>query len=255
MERTPVLFTGHGSPMNAIEDNPFTREWERVGRALPRPKAILSVSAHWFTPGTLVSDVARNRTIHDMYGFPDALYRVRYDAPGAPEVAARVAALLGPACTPNGDWGLDHGTWSVLRRLYPQADIPVLQLSVDQNLAPRDHFRLGQALRPLRDEGVLVFASGNVVHNLGMVGWDMMGGFPWADAFDQYIRDAVTGHRFEAAVDYHAAGQAARLAVPTMDHFAPLLYALGAADENEPVTVFNDARTMGSMSMTGYLFT
>ena len=171
MQRTPVLFVGHGSPMNAIENNDFTRAWEELGRKLPRPSAILSVSAHWFTGGTLVSTVDMNRTIYDMYGFPDALYRVRYDAPGAPEVAARVLALLVRDAKPSGDWGLDQGTWSVLCRMYPQADIPVLQLSVDRNLTPAAHYRLGQALAPLRDEGVMIFASGNVVHNLGLVSW------------------------------------------------------------------------------------
>lgn len=254
MQCAPVLFIGHGSPMNAIEDNIYTREWERLGQALPRPDAILSVSAHWFTGGTLVSTVAQNRTIHDMYGFPEALYRVRYDAAGAPQVAARVQALLGEAAKPSDAWGLDHGTWSVLCRMYPKADIPVLQLSVSRDLSPAEHFRLGQALAPLRKENVMVFASGNVVHNLGMVGWDMAGGFPWADAFDQYIKEAVTQGDFARAVDYRAAGQPARLAVPTMDHFAPLLYALGAAEGGGAPEVVCDARVMGSLSMTGYLF-
>lgn len=254
MQRTPVLFVGHGSPMNAIEHNEYTATWEALGRRLARPAAILSVSAHWFTGGTLVSTLAQNRTIYDMYGFPEALYRVRYDAPGATEVAARVLTLLGRDVKPSEDWGLDHGTWSVLCRMFPKADIPVLQLSVNRNLTPAEHFRLGQALAPLREENVLVFASGNVVHNLGMVNWGMQGGFPWADAFDRYIRDALTEADPERVLDYRAAGQPARLSVPTMDHFAPLLYALGAAGEGAQPEVFNDARVVGALSMTGYLF-
>ncbi len=254
MQRAPALFVGHGSPMNAIEDNPFTREWARLGQTLPRPAAILAVSAHWFTGGTLVSSLPQNKTIHDMYGFPEALYRIRYDAPGAPDVAARVQTLLGQAVRPSAEWGLDHGAWSVLRRMYPAADIPVLQLSVERNLTAAQHYRLGQALAPLRNENVMVFASGNVVHNLGMVSWGMEGGLPWADTFDRYIRDAILQHDYAHAMDYRAAGSAARLAVPTMDHFAPLFYALGAAGEGENATVFNDARVMGSLSMTGYLF-
>lgn len=254
MQRTPVLFVGHGSPMNAIEHNEYTATWEALGRRLTCPAAILSVSAHWFTGGTLVSTVAQNRTIYDMYGFPEALYRIRYDAPGAPEVAARVLRLLGRDAKPSEDWGLDHGTWSVLCRMFPQADIPVLQLSVNRNLTPAEHFRLGQALAPLREENILVFASGNVVHNLGMVNFGMQGGFPWADAFDRYIRDALTEADPARVLDYRAAGQPARLSVPTMDHFAPLLYALGAAGEGAQPEVFNDARVVGALSMTGYLF-
>lgn len=255
MQRAPALFVGHGSPMNAIEDNSFTREWERLGQALPRPAAILAISAHWFTGGTLISDVAQNQTIHDMYGFPEALYRIRYDAAGAPDVAARVQSLLrGRGAQLSGEWGLDHGAWSVLRRMYPRADIPVLQLSVDRNLTAAQHYRLGQALAPLRDDNIMVLASGNVVHNLGMVSWSMEGGFPWADSFDRTIRDAVLQRDFDRAMNYRDAGGAARLAVPTMDHFAPLFYALGAAAEGETATVFNDARVMGSLSMTGYLF-
>ena len=252
--RMPMLFAGHGSPMNAIENNAFTREWQRIGKALPTPKAILSVSAHWYTAGTLVSDVRENRTIYDMYGFPDALYRVAYPAKGAPALAARTRALLALNASLNGDWGLDHGTWSVLTHLFPKADIPVFQLSVNRRLTAQEHFTLGQALRPLREEGVMILASGNVVHNLALVSWQAEGGFPWADAFDMAIRDAVRQGAFDQAVDYQALGDAARKAVPMMDHYAPLLYALGAADAGEPLAVFNDARVLGSLSMTGYLF-
>ena len=254
MKRAPVLFVGHGSPMNALEDNPFTARWKALGEALPRPQAIVAVSAHWFTPGTLVSHTQTNRTIYDMYGFPDALYRMRYDAPGAPELARQTRELLGGGATLSDAWGLDHGSWSVLAHLYPKADIPVFQVSVNRDLAPQAQFDLGRALRPLRDENVMIFASGNVVHNLGMVSWDTPGGFGWADEFDLAVRNAVVAREFDRAVAYRALSPSARLAVPTADHYAPLLYALGASDGNDTVTVFNDARVMGSLSMTGYLF-
>lgn len=254
MQRTPVLFVGHGSPMNAIENNPYTKTWQALGQALPRPKAILSVSAHWYTMSTLVSNVRENRTIYDMYGFPDALYRLSYPAKGAPETAARTAALLGGTAALSGDWGLDHGTWSVLTHMFPKADVPVFQLSVNRRLTMREHYALGQALLPLREEGVMIFASGNVVHNLSLVDWKNPNGFSWADAFDAYIRDAVLAREHEKVIDYLALGEPSRLSVPTMDHFAPLLYALGATQDDDTPSVFNDARTLGSLSMTGYRF-
>lgn len=254
MHQAPALFVGHGSPLNAIQDNLFTQAWRSLAASFPRPLAIVAVSAHWFTEGTKVSDVEENRTLYDMTGFPDALYRVVYGAPGAPALAAAICGLLGMAAAPDSRWGLDHGAWSVLTHLYPGADIPVLQVSVDRSADTKTQFALGKALGALRREGVMVLGSGNVVHNLGCVDWQNPGGYPWADSFDAYIRDAVVARDFSRAVDYRKAGDAARLAVPTMDHFAPLLYALGAADEHDTLTVFNDARTMGSLSMTGYLF-
>ena len=255
MQRMPVLFAGHGSPMNAIEENPFTKTWRELAPRLGKPKAILSVSAHWFVSGVRVSDAEAQRTIHDMYGFPETLYQVRYDAPGAPDVARRALALLGPAARPDRTWGLDHGTWSVLRHLYPAADVPVFQVSVDADATPARHFALGQTLAPLRDEGVLIFASGNVVHNLGLVRWGAEGGMDWAEEFDGCIRRNVEARAFEKAVAFREAGPSARLAVPTPDHFAPLLTALGAADADaDEITVFNAACVYGSLSMTGYLF-
>ena len=255
MQRSPVFFIGHGSPMNAIEDNAFTREWQRIGASLPRPKAILSVSAHWFTEGTRVSTAAENRIIYDMYGFPEALYRVTYPAPGTPATAARALQLLGGRAEADPSWGLDHGSWSVLKHLYPAADVPVFQVSVNYALTPEEHFAVGRALQPLREEGVLILASGNVVHNLGRVSWGQEGGYPWADTFDAAIRDAVRAGDFARAVHYPELGEPARLAVPTPDHYAPLLVALGAADPADALQVSNDARTMGSLSMTSYLFT
>lgn len=254
MERMPALFAGHGSPMNAIEDNPFTRRWEALGTELPRPKAILSVSAHWFTAGTKVADDPAPETIYDMYGFPEALYKIIYNAPGAPLLAREAQMLVGDACKIDNAWGLDHGTWSVLCRMYPKADIPVFQLSVNAHATPQQHFELGRRLRPLREKGVMIFGSGNIVHNLAKVSWGMAGGFPWADEFDAYIKRHILAKNFEKAVQYQQAGASAALSFTTLDHYAPLLYVLGAADEADEITVFNDARTMGSLSMTGYIF-
>jgi 4,5-DOPA dioxygenase extradiol len=254
MNRLPVLFAGHGSPMNAIEDNPFSRSWTELGKRLPRPEAILSVSAHWFTSGTRVSDTPAPKMVYDMYGFPDALYKVQYPAPGSPRVAGLVRELLGDGVQIDNAWGLDHGTWSVLRRLYPLADVPVVQLSVDRHASMQEHFAMGEALRPLRERGVLIFGSGNIVHNLARVSWDMDGGYPWADAFDAYIKRSILSRDFESAIRYEQAGPSAAYAFESPDHYAPLLYVLGAADARDEATVFNEARVNGSISMTSYLF-
>ena len=254
MDRMPTLFIGHGSPMNAIEDNRFSDTWKKLGKQLPKPQAILSVSAHWFTNGTLVTNDPAPKMIYDMYGFPDALYKVQYNAPGSPRFAARARELIGEDVQFDTSWGLDHGSWSVLRRLFPQADIPVFQLSVDKNAAPEAHFAIGRMLRPLREEGVLILGSGNIVHNLSKVNWQMDGGYPWAEAFDGYIRDAVVNRNTDAVLHYQQAGDAASLSFRWLDHYAPMLYALGAADASDRITIWNEACTMGSMSMTSYLF-
>jgi len=253
MERMPALFVGHGSPMNAIEDNSFTRQWAQLEKRLPRPRAILSVSAHWFTPGTRVSDDPAPRTVYDMYGFPEALYRVEYHPAGSPDLAGRTIDLIRRYVTVDNSWGIDHGTWSVLKRIFPKADIPVVQLSVDQGASPEDHFRIGQELRVLRDEGILILGSGNVVHNLGMIQWDLNGGFPWAETFDHVIRDRILSGDFKGVQQYQDI-PGAELAVPYPDHFFPLLYALGAAAPEDRVTTLNDACVLGSLSMTSYLF-
>lgn len=254
MSRMPALFVGHGSPMNAIEKNAFSDVWIALGEGLPKPEAILSISAHWFTRGTRINNAQAPRMIYDMYGFPDALYRVIYPAPGSPRFARRAVKLLKGRAKIDSAWGLDHGTWSVLRRIFPNADVPVFQLSVDALAAPKEHYSIGEALRSLRDEGVLIFGSGNVVHNLALVDWDHSGGFDWARAFDESIKQSVLTHRFENAVAYSGAGESARLAVPTLDHFAPLLTVLGASDGSDTIQVFNEACVFGSLSMTGYLF-
>lgn len=255
MPRMPVLFVGHGSPMNAVEDTEFTREWARLPDHIPAPKAILVISAHWFTRGLRVTDAAQLRMVYDMYGFPEELYRIVYPAPGAPELAHRAAALLsGTAVKIDNTWGLDHGAWTVLHRMYPQAQYPVCQLSVDGTAPAEAQLAVGQKLADLRNEGVLILGSGNVVHNLREVGWDMAGGYPWADEFDRYVREHIEASDFDAVVRYAGTGNSARRAVPSPDHFYPLLSVLGAVAPEDRVTVFNDARVMGSLSMTGYLF-
>jgi len=240
--------------MNAIEQNVFSDAWISLGQSLLKPKAILSVSAHWFVRGTRINDSPTPNMIYDMYGFPDEIYRVQYPAHGSPEFAHKAADLLGNRATIDNSWGLDHGSWSVLGRLFPNADVPVFQVSVDATAAPEAHFSLGEALRPLRDEGVLILGSGNVVHNLGLVDWEFSGGFDWANAFDKYIQTNILSRSFDDVRNYHRAGASARLCVPTPDHFAPLLTVLGASSTDDTIRVFNDACVLGSLSMTSYLF-
>ncbi|HSN58557.1 MAG TPA: 4,5-DOPA dioxygenase extradiol, partial [Clostridiaceae bacterium] len=188
IKKMPALFVGHGSPMNAIEDNEYSRGWKEIAKKIPKPEAILSVSAHWYTDGTKVSDAANPKTIYDMYGFPDELYNVAYNAPGAPELAHAAKELISNHVQIDNSWGLDHGTWSVLHRMYPDSDIPVFQLSIDSRTSFGDHFRIGREIAALREKGVLILGSGNIVHNLALVKWGMAGGFPWAVEFDSYIK-------------------------------------------------------------------
>ena len=253
-ERMPVLFVGHGSPMNAIEDNVYTKGWVKIAKAIPRPEAILAVSAHWYTSGTRVMDDPLPKMIYDMYGFPKALYEVKYPAAGSPAMAHLTFDLISRDVKIDNSWGLDHGTWSVLSRMYPEADIPVYQLSVDHDAKADVHYKIGQELRALRNAGVLILASGNIVHNLSRIAWDMEGGFPWAVEFDTYIKEKILSRKNEDVVQFEKAGKASEMAVSTPDHFFPLLYALGASDSDDGITVFNEACMMGSMSMTGYLF-
>jgi 4,5-DOPA dioxygenase extradiol len=253
-KRAPAIFIGHGSPMNAIEDNSFTKAWESLAAELPRPEAILVVSAHWYTEGTRISDADRQKMVYDMYGFPEELYAVKYPAPGSPETARAAKDLISRNAETDNSWGLDHGAWSVLKRMYPNADIPAFQLSVDMDADAETHFRIGDEIGALRDRGVMILGSGNVVHNLSRVSWEMGGGFPWAVDFDGYIKEKILERRYSDVADYASAGPSSLLAFTTPDHFFPLLYALGASREDDALTVVNDACVMGSLSMTCYAF-
>jgi 4,5-DOPA dioxygenase extradiol len=248
----PALFIGHGSPMMAIEPGPYTEAWVRIGRALPRPRAILAISAHWYTRGTAVTAMEKPKTIHDFYGFPEALYQQQYAARGDAALAQRVRELLAPTAVlaDTQEWGLDHGTWSVLRYLYPEADVPVVQLSMDGTLPAQSHLDIGRRLKPLRAEGVLVLGSGNVVHNLRAL--DRAGhgkGDARAVAFDAWVRQAALAGDHAALADYARAGDAARWSVPTPDHYLPLLYVLGTQQAGEQVSFPVEGFDLGSLSM------
>jgi 4,5-DOPA dioxygenase extradiol len=256
--RLPVLFVGHGSPLNAIEDNPWSRGFRDLALRLPRPRAILCVSAHWFVPATLLTANERPETIHDFGGFPPALYDVQYAAPGDPALARRVAALLGAErAAPSTDWGLDHGTWSVLRHLFPAADVPVVQLSLHQRLVPAEHLALGRALAPLRDQGVLVMGSGNLVHNLGHAMRSYRRGDlstpAWASAFDAGVANALEQHD-HSSLARALESEAGRMSHPAPDHYLPLLYAVGAAGGSGPVSFPVTGFDLGSLSMRSVIF-
>jgi 4,5-DOPA dioxygenase extradiol len=255
MQQMPVLFVGHGSPMNAVENNTFTQTWECLPRLFPKPVAILSISAHWYTSGTRILDADTPKTVHDIYDFPEELYQIRYPAPGSPQLARILKELLPVEIETDRNWGFDHGSWSVLRRMYPDADIPTVQLSVDRKADFLTQYKIGQALKPLRKEGVLILTSGNVVHNLMRVTWKMQTeGFSWAMEFDDEIEEDILDKDHEAVIHFQEKGDIAKLSVPTTEHFSPLLYALGAAGTEDSVIVFNDGCVLGSLSMTGYLF-
>jgi len=214
----------------------------------------LSISAHWFTKGTKITDAIKPNVVYDMYGFPEALYRVVYQPDGAPKLAHKAMSLISDAVEIDNSWGIDHGTWSVLHRMYPEADIPVFQLSINAEASAESHFKIGRELASLRNKGVMIFGSGNVVHNLSKVSWDINGGYPWTLEFDEYIKGRILAGQYNDVLDYRSAGQSASLAVHTPEHFFPLLYVLGASDKNDKLTVFNNSCTLGSLSMTSYLF-
>ncbi|MDR3507565.1 MAG: 4,5-DOPA dioxygenase extradiol [Caulobacteraceae bacterium] len=253
-QRMPVVFFGHGSPMIALETNDTTRAWAAIAEAIPRPKAILCVSAHWLTKGVGVTAMDKPRTIHDFGAFPQALFDVQYPAPGAPDLAERVRQILAPTrvILDQQAWGLDHGTWSVLVKAYPKADVPVVQLSMDVDLSPQGHFDLGRRLAPLRDEGVLIIASGNIVHNLPKMDWSAQNGpaFDWAARFNDAMRTAIAEDRPDAVVEFASLGRDASLSVPSPDHFWPLLYILGARAPGEAASFPVDHIEYGSLSMT-----
>ncbi len=245
----PFLFIGHGSPMNAIEDSEFSRAWTEVARSLPKPKAVLCVSAHWQTAGTRITAMEQPKTIHDFYGFPPALFAKRYPAPGSPELARLAQEMLRKSPVElNSEWGLDHGAWSVLCRMYPNADVPVVQLSLDERKPPAFHYQLGQDLEGLRRRGVLILGSGNIVHNLREVVWEDTA-YDWALDFDSKLKDLILAGDHKAIVDYSKLGPSGRLAVPTLEHYLPLLYVLGAQERADRVSFFVEKVTLGSMSM------
>ena len=248
--RMPAIFFGHGSPMNTLERNRYTETWRQLGALAGKPKAILAISAHWFIRGTAVTAMDRPKTIHDFYGFPQALFDVQYAAPGDPKLAARVRELLAPVdVSLDQSWGLDHGTWSVLKHAFPDADVPVVQLAIDATQPASFHHALGAHLAPLRDEGVLIVGSGNVVHNLRTIGWGGVAPYDWAVRFNDYVRDALTTGHYDRLIAYEQAGPDARMAVPTAEHYLPLLYVLGAQRDDETVHVAIDGIEVKSIGM------
>jgi 4,5-DOPA dioxygenase extradiol len=250
--RVPTIFFGHGNPLNALQNNVYTDVWAAVGNSIEKPKVILCVSAHWYVPGTSVTAMAHPRTIHDFGGFPRELYQVQYPAPGSPSLAQRISELLAP--TPvalDESWGLDHGTWSVLCHVFPQADVPVVQLSIDETEPPEFHYALGKRLAPLREEGVLVIGSGNLVHNLHTYAWGRhnVQPFDWAVRFETVARELLTSGNDEPLVNPETLGRDATLSAPTPDHYLPLLYVLGSRHADDPISFPIEGFDGGSVSM------
>jgi 4,5-DOPA dioxygenase extradiol len=251
-EIMPVLFVGHGSPMNAIEQNEFTKGWKTISSSLQKPNAILCISAHWETKGTFVTAMEKPPTIHDFGGFPQALFDVQYPAPGSPGLAKETQNVIDNAIVGlDTSWGLDHGAWSVIKVMYPQADIPVVQLSLDYNQDPQYHYNLGKQLSALRKKGILIVGSGNMVHNLRIIDWQNPDkGYDWAEEANSKFRNFIANNDHQQLINYRKLGREIELAVPTPEHYLPLLYALSLKSENEEVTFFNDKTVMGSISMT-----
>ncbi len=248
----PVLFIGHGNPMNSLLNNNFTRGWAATAASIRRPRAVLCISAHWYISRTSVTAEARPKTIHDFSGFPQELFEVQYPAPGAPEIAARVETLLTP--TPvhkDEDWGLDHGTWSILTHMYPKADIPVVQLSINRDQPAAFHFEIGKRLAPLRDEGILILGSGNIVHNLRAYAWgqENIEPYDWAVSFEHHVRESLAAGETGPLVAYESFGREATLAAPTPDHYLPLLYVVGARRPGESAQFPVEGMDGGSISM------
>jgi 4,5-DOPA dioxygenase extradiol len=251
----PVLFVGHGSPMNGIEDNDFSRRWQQMGKEIPLPAAVICISAHWLTRGTHITSMLNPRTIHDFGGFPQELYAVEYPAPGSPELAERTRELVkNTAIEPDHEWGLDHGTWTVVRHMYPDASIPVIQLSIDYSKPALYHYNLARELSSLRDKGVLIIGSGNMVHNLRLVAWNKAEepgyGYDWALEMNELFKKLILNGDHKALINYEKLHSDAPLAIPTPDHYLPLIYSLALQNEHEPVEFFNDTAVMGSLTMT-----
>ena len=255
MTKMPVIFVGHGSPMNAIEDNEYSRTWRSLANMIPRPELIISISAHWYTKGTKLMNEEQPRTIYDMYGFPKELYEIVYDSPGSPKMAKVAKDLISKETEYDNSWGIDHGTWSVLVHMYPDRDIPVFQISIDAQAPAETHYKIGKELKSLREKGVLIFGTGNIVHNLRLVDWHKGSkGFDWAYEFDEYIYENIIEKNYGNILRYDELGDVAKLAVPTPDHFYPLLYTLGAVDGEDKVSTFNKSCELGSLTMTSYIW-
>lgn len=251
----PVLFVGHGSPMNGIEDNEFSQRWKKMAADIPVPKAVLVVSAHWFTKGTQITAMDFPKTIHDFGGFPQALFDVQYPAPGNALLAKETAGIIKSANVElDHDWGLDHGTWTVVRHMYPEANIPVLQLSIDYSKGPQYHYDLGKELYSLRKKGILILGSGNMVHNLRMVAWDKLNtsnfGFDWAIQMNDTFKNLINDGNHTPLINYESMGKEARLAIPTPEHYLPLLYTLALQGSKDKAEFFNDKAVGGSLTMT-----
>lgn len=254
-EKFPVLFIGHGSPMNAIEDNEFTEGWKEVAGSFPNPEAIVCVSAHWETKGTQVTAMKNPETIHDFGGFPRELYEVQYPAPGSPELAGEVKNMIAMTDTALDDsWGLDHGCWSVLRRMYPSANIPVIQLSLNYQQPVKFHYDIASELAPLRQKGVLIIGSGNMVHNLRMVSRDYLNkpgfAFEWAAEASTKMKNFILSDDHDSLINYRSQGREFELAIPTPEHYLPLIFVLGLKEEGDTVALFNDKAVGGSLTMT-----
>ncbi|GAB2542656.1 4,5-DOPA-extradiol-dioxygenase [Rufibacter soli] len=249
----PVLFIGHGSPMNGIEDNEFSQRWLKMAQEIPTPKAVLVVSAHWFTKGTKITAMDFPKTIHDFGGFPKELFAVQYAAPGHAALAKETVELVKSAKVElDHDWGLDHGTWTIVRHMYPGADVPVLQLSIDYTKGPQYHYDLAKELNALRKKGVLIMGSGNMIHNLRMVNWSMIngGGYDWAYTLNDKFKDLIQNREHQSLIHYQKLGKEALMAIPTPEHYLPLLYTLGLQGKDEPASFFNDKLVGGSLNMT-----
>jgi 4,5-DOPA dioxygenase extradiol len=256
-EKMPVLFLGHGSPMNAIEENEFVAGIRNIGKKIPKPDAVLCVSAHWETRGTFVTAMEKPPTIHDFGGFPRALFEVQYPAPGSPELAKETKSLIRKTGVGlDESWGLDHGAWSVIKHLYPDADVPVIEMSLDYYQAPQYHYDLAKELRSLREKGVLIIGSGNMVHNLGLVAWDKLNagfGFDWALEASGKMKNFILSGDHKSLINYRSQGRPFELSIPTPEHYLPLLYALALQDENDKPTLFNDKAVAGALTMTSVI--
>lgn len=251
----PVFFIGHGSPMNGIQDNEFSRHWAQISKEIPKPKAVLVISAHWYTRGTFITAMDFPETIHDFGGFPEALYEVQYPAPGDPSLAKETASLIHSSHAElTHEWGLDHGTWSIVRHMYPDANIPVLQLSIDYTKGGQDHYNLSKEIVKLRKKGVLIIGSGNLVHNLRMVAWDKLGipgyGYDWAIKINNTFKELIVNGEHDRLIRYENLGKEALMAIPTPEHYLPLIYTLGLKEKNDTVSFFNDKAVGGSLTMT-----